>query len=378
MRDKFNPDIKSILMTSDTLRGGMWTYVIELSRALGEYGIKVYLATMGGALAPEQREEIKHIPNLKVFESSYKLEWMRNPWGEVKKAGDWLLGLEKELNPDVAHLNYFAHGSLPWNKPVLIMGHACVISLLNAGGRKWRQAAANKLALLKRNRYKKEVKRGLQAADYFVAPTRAMLSEFARLYGPLPKAKVIPNGRNPELFAPAKKEPFIFTACRIWDSRKNVSALNRAAPSVNWPIYAAGEIKHPTRLLKIITGRFPNIRLLGFLYADELAYWFSRAAIFALPAYYEPFGLSTLEAGLCGCALVLGDIPTLREIWGDSAMYVNPDDPQELKCALNKMIGNDNLRGEFCEKARKRALQFTPGKMAGEYLGVYRELAFGH
>ena len=51
----------------------------------------------------------------------------------------------------------------------------------------------------------------------------------------------------------------------------------------------------------------------------------ARAAIYALPAHYEPFGLSILEAAMSGCALVLGDIPSLREIWGDAAVFVHPD-----------------------------------------------------
>ena len=42
----------------------------------------------------------------------------------------------------------------------------------------------------------------------------------------------------------------------------------------------------------------------------------ARASIYALPARYEPFGLSILEAALSGAALVLGDIPSLREVWG--------------------------------------------------------------
>ncbi|MEB3829625.1 glycosyltransferase [Phormidium sp. CCY1219] len=58
---------------------------------------------------------------------------------------------------------------------------------------------------------------------------------------------------------------------------------------------------------------------------EELSHWYARAAIYAFPARYEPFGLSVLEAALSGCALVLGDIPRLREMWGDAAVFANPD-----------------------------------------------------
>ena len=73
----------------------------------------------------------------------------------------------------------------------------------------------------------------------------------------------------------------------------------------------------------------------------------AASAIYALPARYEPFGLSALEAGLCGCALVLGDIPSLREVWGDAAVFVDPHDAQALAKALNCLIDHPEQRFEF-------------------------------
>ena len=74
--------------------------------------------------------------------------------------------------------------------------------------------------------------------------------------------------------------------------------------------------------------------LLGRLDERRWPSGWPRAAIYALPARYEPFGLSALEAALSGCALVLGDIPSLREVWGDAAVFVPPDDAGGLRDAL--------------------------------------------
>ena len=58
-----------------------------------------------------------------------------------------------------------------------------------------------------------------------------------------------------------------------------------------------------------------NARPLGVLAPAELRRKLERAAIFAAPALYEPFGLGILEAAAAGCALVLGDIRfTAREL----------------------------------------------------------------
>jgi hypothetical protein len=67
-----------------------------------------------------------------------------------------------------------------------------------------------------------------------------------------------------------------------------------------------------------------GVHCLGELPRDALAARAGAASIYALPARYEPFGLSVLEAALSGCALVLGDIASLRETWGDAAVYVPP------------------------------------------------------
>src|SRR5205085_1796692 len=72
-----------------------------------------------------------------------------------------------------------------------------------------------------------------------------------------------------------------------------------------------GACIHPDHLS--LLGQLPPARLTGLLAARP---------VFASAALYEPFGLSVLEAAQAGCALVLSDIATHRELWGDAALYV--------------------------------------------------------
>jgi glycogen synthase len=101
---------------------------------------------------------------------------------------------------------------------------------------------------------------------------------------------------------------------------------------------------------------------------------YQRATIYALPARYEPFGLTALEAALAGCALVLGDIPTLREVWGDAAVFVPPDDHQALADAINGLIADQQRRSSLVAKARDRAQLLNAHRMAEGYMRAYREL----
>jgi glycogen(starch) synthase len=356
------PGIKRVLMTTDTL-GGIWAYTLELASALGRHEIQVALAAMGAHLSASQRAEVREIPALTVLESSFKLEWMADPWQDIGRAGQWLLELEEAIRPDVVHLNSYSYGALPWQTPTLVVGHSCVLS--------WWEAVKGEPAPDTWQRYRHEVARGLRGADLVLAPTRAMLSVLEHHYGPFGRSRVVPNGRDPGLFRPGVKAPFIFAMGRLWDEAKNVAMLDKVAPSLTWPIYVAGEDHHPAGG----EVRYRAVRSLGRLEAPAAARWLARAAIYALPARYEPFGLSILEAGLAGCALVLGDIPSLREVWDDVAVFVPPEDAGALAVTLQGLTQDAARRVEFAARARARALQLTPQRMSAGYLAVYRELS---
>ena len=114
------------------------------------------------------------------------------------------------------------------------------------------------------------------------------------------------------------------------------------------------------------------MRCLGLLSERDIAGWLARAAIFALPARYEPFGLLPLEAALSGCALVLGDTPSLREVWDDAADYVDPDDPKALQLAILRLTSSPTLLESRGRAARARAARYTPQRMADGYLDIYQ------
>lgn len=348
-----------ILMTADTV-GGVWTYALELTRALEPYGVEVLLAVMGPPLSDAQRDAARSISNLNLFKSNYKLEWMPDCWSDVKRAGEWLLHLEQRLRPNLIHLNGYAHANLRWNSPTLVAGHSCVFS--------WWQAVKGDAPPAEWQRYQTEVKNGLRAADLVVTPSAAMLNALNAHYGAIKNACVIPNGRDPQYFKPRTKRPLVLSAGRLWDEAKNIDRVAEIAPRLPWPVLVAGDSQQRDRRVQ------RNCRWLGSLSERQLQRWFAAASIYALPASYEPFGYTPLEAALSGCALVLGDIDSLREIWGDAAVFVDPGDSGALKTALLDFINNSQHRREMAERAHARALEFTSARMAENYFTLYDEL----
>jgi glycogen synthase len=296
-----------VLMSTDAV-GGVWTYAAELRRALAAHGVEVVLATLGPQPPPEP-----HGPWLEC-----RLEWQDDPWQDVQASGEWLRRQADECGADLVHLNGYTHAALAWDVPVVAVAHSCVLS--------WHEAVRGAPAGPGWARYRDAVRAGLRGADAVVAPTVSMRRALRRHYGLARPCAVIPNGVSPHPAAPASgpREPLVLGAGRLWDEAKGLDTLDAAAQDLRWRVQVAGHAG----------GRgAQHAELLGQLDRDRLRARMGRAAIFAHPARYEPFGLAVLEAALAGCALVLGDIDSLREQWDGAARFVAPGDAAALRCA---------------------------------------------
>jgi glycosyltransferase involved in cell wall biosynthesis len=107
---------------------------------------------------------------------------------------------------------------------------------------------------------------------------------------------------------------------------------------------------------------------LGRLGRAALRARMAETAVFCAPARYEPFGLAPLEAAQAGCALVLGDIESLRELWEGAALFVGPDDAEALVAALRRALAGHEELGAH---ARTRASRYSAAAMGERYLDAY-------
>lgn len=356
-------DRPRVLLTADSV-GGVWTYALDLARQLTGHGVEVHLATMGAALRAPQREAALRIHGLHLHPSEFRLEWMQDPWEQVDRAGAWLLGLERRLAPDLVHLNQFAFGALPWQAPTLLVAHSCVLSW-------WRAVHGAPAPMPQWATYRARVAAGLAGASLVAAPTRALLATLPGHYDVQPRRRVLPVGRDPAGWVAQAKQPVVLAAGRLWDAAKNIAALDAVAPQLSWTVQVAGDRTHPEGG----THTCRHLHWLGLLTPQELAGAMGAAAIYCLPARYEPFGLSVLEAAFSGCALVLGDIPSLRETWDDAAVFVAPDDHHGLRRRLQGLIADPAARAALAMAARRRARLFTAQAMAKACLDSYAALS---
>lgn len=353
---------RRVLMTADAV-GGVWSYSMDLAEAMAHRGVDITVAVMGPRMDPAQRADAL-ARGVDVVEAPYRLEWMEDAWEDVERAGPWLLSLADELDVDLVHLNGYCHAALPWRVPTIVVAHSCV--------RTWWRGVHGDDAPGCWDTYSERVAAGLRAASLVVAPTRALLGEVLAEYGDAAASAVIPNGSSAvdRPLRMARKEPLVFSAGRLWDEAKNVAAVCAAAPHLSWPTYLAGDLEGPSRCF-VPSGA---ARYLGRLSAAQMRDWYACASIYALPARYEPFGLSVVEAAAAGCALVLGDIRSLRENWNGAALFVPPDNRRALAAAIEELAHSDDLRERLSARARERAVTFTVGRMADAYAATYAQL----
>jgi glycogen synthase len=350
-----------ILMTADTV-GGVWTYCMDLCKALKGHA-EIHLVTMGGSLKSWQQQEAKELDHVVVYETSFILEWMQHPWRDIEECSEWLLRLEDKIQPDIVHLNCYAYGSLPFKSPKIVVAHSDVYS--------WFLSVKKDDPPAQWHPYFRCVKKGLKRADLVLAPSEAMLNFVRNIYS-IETGQVVYNGRNRQLFYAIEKDGSILSMGRIWDEAKNLKLLLDAAPLIEAPITIAGENQFAGNSFHLTHG---NVSYTGKLSTRQVAGQLAKASVYVLPATYEPFGLSVLEAAFSGCALVLGDIESLHEIWQDKAFYVDPGDKYALADAVNYLVKNEDVRKHYAEQAYTHAQQYSAEIMGRKYLEIYRQLA---
>ncbi len=361
-----------VLVTTDSA-GGVWAYTEELVDALAALGHETTLVALGPEPGPVQREWLGSRPDLDFVALNVPLEWYPDPEPGLTESLDRLRALVASRRPDVVHLNQFFYGAFELGAPKLVVGHSDVVSWWRAARRReppddaWHR------------RYRAWVGAGLAGAQAVVAPSAWMAEQLAEQYS-VRSVRVIHNARSAARFRfrrRSRRERIVVAAGRLWDEGKGMVDLVGAAAVLGGDIQVvlAGPEASPSGMERFPI-RAPGIRWAGVLGASDLRRLLARAAVYAATSRYEPFGLAPLEAALAGCALVLADIPTYRELWDGCGEFYPPGDAAALAAAIRGLMDGDGRRRVLADAARSRAAErFSPERMARQYEMVYRELA---
>jgi glycosyltransferase involved in cell wall biosynthesis len=357
-----------ILMTADTV-GGVWTYTRELVTQLSRRGIRITLVSFGELPSAVQSEWIEELPDVSLHPTAFRLEWMQDAQSDLRQSTEFLQSIIAEAKPDLLHFNQFYFGSLDWDLPRIVVAHSDVISWwVSVHGAEPPDSQWIRT-------YRENVVRGWRGADLAIAPTRWMLAQACVHYGDPKRKEVVYNGRDPKLFIPHfTKEEYAISVGRLWDAGKQATLLLRDDLPLETILIGPEQSPEGAVASAQSSGHLSKLQMKGLQSEVQLRQLFARAAIYVATSRYEPFGLAPLEAGLSRCALVLNDIPSLREIWGDDAIYFEANNAQSLVLTIQELASNRARRSEYGDRGLERARNFNSDKMAEEYLGHYRTL----
>lgn len=351
---------RRVLLTLDAV-GGVWRHVVDLAGGLRDAGFACRLLGFGPEPdAARIRAEGRRLAGIEMAWTGQPLDWL----ADRPQALDGIPRLiEREARAwraDLLHLGLPSQAAgidREWS--VLVAAHSCMPTW-------WR--AVRGTSLPDEWRWRRALNlHGFARADAILAPSRSHGEALEAEYGPLPRLAVVPNAHAGAIAASGVKEPFVLAAGRWWDAGKNAAVLDAAAVGTAWPIRLAGPLSGPSG------GRcaLRHAQALGEAGPEAMRRLMARAAIFAAPSLYEPFGLAVLEAASSGAALLLSDIATFRELWDGAAIFVPPSDADAWRAAIGRLAGDAPARRRLGRLAAERARQFSPDAQLRALAAVY-------
>jgi len=157
--------------------------------------------------------------------------------------------------------------------------------------------------------------------------------------------------------APNKNIPRLLEAYRILH-RRTSGRLSLVLTRLTNPVLLKGDSKFT----------LPKIN------RQDLPYVYGASEALVFPSLAEGFGLPPLEAMACGTPVIVSDIPVFHETLGDTVLYVNPLDPQEIAASIESLINNRDLMYELKSRGLQRARRYSWKNTVKSLVKVYLDL----
>ncbi len=118
----------------------------------------------------------------------------------------------------------------------------------------------------------------------------------------------------------------------------------------------------------------PRVRLAHGLDDATIRSLYTHAEMLLFPSLAEGFGLPPLQAAACGVPVVASDLPAIREVLGDAAVYFNPSNEGEIAASIREVLGSSDRRRGLVAAGAERARLWTWTRCVARHLEVYRDV----
>jgi glycosyltransferase involved in cell wall biosynthesis len=139
----------------------------------------------------------------------------------------------------------------------------------------------------------------------------------------------------------------------------------------------AGKKEYYYEQLEKVVAKSPareKIVFTGFVSDAELKWLYQNALVYVFPSLSEGFGLPGLEAMVHGCPVVSSNATCLPEVYGDAAVYFDPNSAQDMADKITSVLSDESLRKELVEKGYIQAKKYSWRRMAEQTLEVYSQV----
>jgi glycosyltransferase involved in cell wall biosynthesis len=114
----------------------------------------------------------------------------------------------------------------------------------------------------------------------------------------------------------------------------------------------------------------------GYIHSEEMPLLYNIAKLFLYPSLRESFGLPILEAMACGVPVITSNTSSMPEVAGDSALFVNPFNFQDIRDKIIQFQQDESLQSRMKQGGLKRAANFTWKASAEQLLSIYNSVIF--
>jgi glycosyltransferase involved in cell wall biosynthesis len=306
------------------------------------------------------------------------------------------IALPRLLAQDGLDIAHFTHLNVPvrYRQPYVVTIHDLIMHTFK------NRAATTHTNLVyeaKHMAYRMVTRQAALRARHIIVPSQAVKDELMAFYK-LPEQRItvtyeaaddvtvqgrIPGHEDPRIHEVLErlgiKRPFIMYVGNVYP-HKNIELLARSMQELHEKYgltlvmpSARNVFLERTEAMMKKHGVMEHVMLPGFVPDDELRVLYSQADAYVFPTLAEGFGLPPLEAMAAGAPVICSDIPVLREVCGDAALYFDPQDTRSLITQVGNVVTDKELRDELIAKGRAREKQFSWKKMAEQTLSVYKQ-----
>jgi D-inositol-3-phosphate glycosyltransferase len=384
--------------------GGQNVYVGQLCRFLANQGYRIDLYTRWEN--PAQPQVVNWLPNVRVIHVKAGLVDIR-PKEELLPLMDefrenMLAFIRQEkLNYELIHAHFFM-SALVAAQIKQLLGVPYTVTFHALGHIRQIHQGSNDKFPPERIAIEKDVAR---QADRIIAECPQDRDDLIRYYDvPADKITIIPCGYSEDEFYPVEKKE-ARKKLNLHPDEAVLLQLGRMVPrkGVDNVVKAVGKLKTSGKKVKLVivggecdepdparnpelarlqniaaaNGVLDDVHFAGRKGRNELKYYYSAADLFITTPWYEPFGITPLEAMACGTPVIGANVGGIKYsvINGETGALVPPEDPEQLASKVNELLADrDNLQRLGQNALQRVRLYFTWANVAEKVDALYKNI----